>query len=214
MRLFDYAASGNCLKARILIAVLGLPVERVSIDIFAGATLTQSYAALNPVRETPVLALDDGRVLTQSNAILWYLASGTRWLPTERFAQAQVAMWLAFEQERVMGAIGSARFRLLTGRATFEDPMIQARLATARDALDHLERTLAAHPWLTGDEPTIADVSNFAYTHVARDAGLPLDDWPAVDGWCARIRRLPGYPGDLEPYPANARPGAGRSIYD
>jgi len=213
MRLHDYAASGNCLKVRILIEVLGLDVERVPVDIFGGDTLTDAYGALNPLRETPVLELDDGRAIAQSNAILWYLASGTRWLPAEVFAQGQVAMWLAFEQERVMGGIGGARFRLLTGRATADDPLIRGRLATAREALDHLERTLSGQPWLLGDEPTIADLSNFAYTHVAPDGGLDLAEWPAVARWCDRVRTLPGYPGDLGPYPENARAGAGSSIY-
>ena len=121
---------------------------------------------LNPVRETPVLELDDGSTITQSNAILAYLAHGTAYLPEDRLEQAQVHQWLAFEQERVMGGIGGPRFRRLTGR-----PEIPGRLATGRDALAVLDAHLQGREWLVGDGPTIADVSVFAYAHVAPDAG-------------------------------------------
>jgi glutathione S-transferase len=116
LRLYDYAASGNCYKARLLLALLGVEYERVPIDIFGGDTLTDDYARINPARETPVLELDDGSLLAQSNAILWYLGEGTRFVPGTRLERAQVAQWLFFEQERMVNGIGSARFRLLTGR--------------------------------------------------------------------------------------------------
>ena len=214
MRLHDYDASANCFKVRMLLALLGTEYERVPVDIFAGDTLTDAYAALNPARETPVLELDDGRVLTQSNAILWYLASGTSWLPSERFDQARVAEWLAFEQEVVMGGIGGPRFVLVTRRAKPESGFVRQRLARGRQALDRLQVVLDAQPFLLGDAPTIADLSVYAYAHVAGDAGLDLHDWPAVAAWCARVRALPGHPGELEPYPENSMAGASRSIYD
>src|SRR5262249_11312245 len=110
MRLHDYDASGNCFKVRLLLALLGREYERVPVDIFAGDTLTPELARLNPVRETPVLELDDGRVLTQSNAILWYLAEGTPFLPAGPFERGEVVQWLSFEQERVMNGLGGARF--------------------------------------------------------------------------------------------------------
>jgi glutathione S-transferase len=130
MRLHDYAPSGNCFKARLLLALLGRPYERVAVDLFAGDTLTDAFAALNPVRETPVLELDDGTVVTQSPAILWLLAEGTPFLPDTPLGRAQVVQWLAFEQERVMTGIGGARFHLVTGRATAEDPLVAGRLRT------------------------------------------------------------------------------------
>ena len=118
MRLYDYAASGNCFKVRLLLGLLGREYERVPVDIFAGDTLTDAYAALNPLRETPVLELDDGRRLAQSNAILWYLARGHA-VPAAatRSSARRSSQWLSFEQERVMGGIGGPRFRALTGRA-------------------------------------------------------------------------------------------------
>ena len=211
MRLYDYAASANCYKARLLLALLEREYERIPVDIFAGETMTDEYAALNPARETPVLQLDDGTPLAQSNAILWYLAEGTPFLPEDRVGRAQVAQWLSFEQEWVMRGIGGARFWTLTGR---EPGALPARLALGVRALELLEVQLEGLAYLVGDSCTIADVSNFAYTHVAEDAGLRLRDYPAVTAWLDRIRAQPGFVDDLVPYPENARPGAGRSIYD
>src|SRR3954451_18159575 len=134
MRLYDYAASGNCFKVRLLLGMLGLDHERVPVDIFAGDTLTDAYAAINPVRETPVLELDGGERIAQSNAILWDLADGTSFLPNTRYERALVAQWLAFEQERVMGGLGGARFRILTGRE-----LPDGRLGTGRGALAGLD---------------------------------------------------------------------------
>jgi glutathione S-transferase len=206
VRLYDYPGSGNCYKVRLLLSLLGVDYERVLVDIFAGETLTDAYAALNPVRETPVLELDSGELITQSPAILWYLAEDTPFLPAGRVARAQVVQWLAFEQERVMGGIGGPRFRRLTGR-----PPLEGRLAVGEQALALLDAQLRERDWLVGERCTIADVAVFGYGHVAVDAGLTPG--PHVARWIERIRALPGFVADLAPYGANARPGAGRSIY-
>jgi glutathione S-transferase len=212
--LYDYPASANCLKARMLFALLGQAYDRVDTDIFDGATLTDAYAALNPARETPVLVTDDGDVVTQSNAVAWFLAEGTPYLPADPLKRAQVLQWLFFEQERVMPGIGGPRFRLQTGRAAPTDDAILARLDLGRDALAQLERHLADRDWLVGDGPTIADLSVYAYAHLAEEAGIGLDPYPAFRAWVTRVEALPGFVNDLAPYPANAAPGAGRSIYD
>jgi glutathione S-transferase len=207
MRLYDYAASGNCFKVRLLLALLGRSYERVPVDIFAGDTLTDAYGGLNPLRETPVLELDDGRTLTQSNAILTYLGEGTGFMPADAFARGEVASWLSFEQERVMGGIGGPRFRKLTGRS-----LDASRLETGRGALAVLDAHLATRDWLVGGAPSIADVGVFAYGSRAAEAGL---DTPAhVAQWLDRVRALPGFMDDYVVYPDNARPGAARSIYD
>jgi glutathione S-transferase len=166
---------------------------------------------LNPARETPVLELDDGAVLAQSNAILWHLAEGTAFLPDSASERAQVLQWLFFEQERVMSGIGAARFRKLTGR---NPELLRGRLALGRSALELLEARLRPRSFLVGDACSIADLSNFAYTHVAEDASYSLADYPAVAAWLERVKELPGFVDDLAPYPDNARPGASRSIYD
>ena len=210
MRLYDYAASGNCFKVRLLLGLLGRPYERVPVDIFAGDTLTSAFAAINPLRETPVLEIDSGERLAQSSAILWYLASGTRFLPDGALERAQVVSWLSFEQERVMGGLGNPRFRLLTGR---DATGIDSRLATGRGALTVLDAHLDARSYVVGASPTIADLGLFPYVSVAGDAGIDLGDWPQVTAWLDRIRALPGFVDDFVTYPSNARPGAGRSIY-
>jgi glutathione S-transferase len=209
MRLYDYAASGNCFKVRLLLGLLGREYERVPVDIFAGDTLTDAFGELNPLRETPVLELDDGSFLTQSNAILWYLAEGTPFLPDTPWERGQVASWLSFEQERVMGGIGNPRFRLLTGR---DATQVEARLATGRGALARLEDHLGGREWVVGGAPTIADLGLFAYVSVAKDAGL--EHPPEVGAWLGRVRALPGFVDDFVSYPENARPGVARSIYD
>jgi glutathione S-transferase len=206
VRLHDYAGSGNCYKVRLLLALLGREYERVPVDIFAGETLTDAYAALNPLRETPVLELDSGEVIAQSPAILWYLAEETPFLPPDRVGRAQALQWLAFEQERVMGGIGGPRFRRLTGR-----PPIEGRLAIGEQALALLDSHLRDRDWLAGGRCTIADVAVFGYGHVAADVGLAPG--AHVLAWMERLRAMPGFVDDLEPYGENARPGAGRSIY-
>jgi glutathione S-transferase len=206
VRLYDYPGSGNCYKVRLLLALLGREYERVLVDIFAGETLTDAFAALNPLRETPVLELDSGEVIAQSPAILWYLAEETPFLPADPVGRAQVLQWLAFEQERVMGGIGGPRFRRLTGRAP-----IEGRLAIGEHALALLESHLRDRDWLAGERCTIADVAVFGYGHVAADVGLAPG--AHVLAWMERLRALPGFVDDLAPYGENARPGAGRSIY-
>ena len=210
MRLHDYAASGNCYKVRLLLALLGQPYERVPVDIFAGDTLTDEFAALNPARTTPVLELDDGQTLPESAAILWYLAEGTTFLPDDRLARARVLQWLCFERA-LTPAVAGARFQVMTGRTDDETPFL---LANGREVLAKLDRRLEGRDWVALDGPTIADVALYGYTHVADDAGFELAAHPAIGAWLDRVRALPGYVNDLVPYPPNARPGASRSIYD
>ena len=214
MRLYDYTASANCYKARLLLAQLGRPYERVPIDIFAGDTLTDDFAAKNPVRSTPVLETDDGRYLQESNAILWYLADGTEFLPDDAFDRAHVLKWLIVEQTDVMPGIGGLRFRLLTGRWSADQPEAVARRKLGLDALRMLEAQLEEHAFFVGDRYTIADIALYAYTHTAPDAGFDLSEFPAVAAWLRRVEQQPGFMNDLAPYPANARAGASVSMYD
>lgn len=211
MRLYDYAPSANCCKQRLLLALLDRECGRVPIDIFAGETLTDEYEALNPAREVPALELDDGTIVTQSNAILWFLAEGSSFLPQEPLARAQVVQWLIFEQERVMAGVGGARFRILTGR---NPEVVPARLALGKSALEMLEARLEGRRYLVGSSCTIADVANFAYTHVAGDAGFDPGEYASVNAWLRRVRALPGFVDDLAPYPHNAHPELSRSTYD
>jgi glutathione S-transferase len=211
LRLFDYVASANCYKVRLLLAQLGLPYERVAVDIFAGDTLTDEYATINPARETPVLQIGDDEYLPESGAILAYLAEGTPFLPDDREQRAQVLRWLLFEQTGVMMPIGGLRFRTITGRIS-SDAAERGR-ERARAALAVLARHLAGHDYFAAGRYTIADIAIYGYAHVAGEAGVDLAGFPAVQAWCERVEAQDGYMHDLEPYPANAQVGAGRSIY-
>jgi glutathione S-transferase len=213
LRLYDYAASCNCYKARLALAQLGLEYERVPVDIFAGETLTDEFAAMNPARSTPVLETDEG-FLVESNAILVYLASGTPLVPTDPFELSQVVRWLLYEQTDVVPAIGGLRFRLLVGRWTPETPEAQRRTAWAGEVLRLLDEHLAANEFLAAGRYTIADIAVYAYSHLAREAGIDMSPYGNVRAWFARVEAQPGYMEDVEPYGANAAPGAGSSIYD
>jgi glutathione S-transferase len=214
VRLYDYVASANCYKARLALVQLGREYERVPIDIFGGDTLTCEFGDINPARSTPVLETDDGRFLQESNAILWYLAEGSELLPDDALERAHVLKWLILEQSDVMPGIGGLRFRLLTGRLQPDEPAAIRRRELGLDALALLEEHLQDREFAVGDRYSIADISLYAYTHTAPDAGFELATYPAVSAWLRRVEKQPGFINDLEPYPPNARPGAGRSTYD
>ena len=198
---------------RLLLAQLGRPYERVPIDIFDGDTLTPEFGRLNPQRSTPVLELDDGRVLVESNAILWYLAAGTPFLPTDAFGQAEVVRWLIYEQTDVMYMIGGLRFRLITHRFSPDSDEAAARRRGAHQALKLIDGHLTAHEFLAADRYTIADIAVYAYAHVAEEAGVDTSGYPAFRAWLDRVAAQPGFVDDLEPYPPNASILAGRSLY-
>jgi glutathione S-transferase len=213
MKLYDYPASCNCYKVRLLLANLGRDYERVPVDIFDGDTLTDEYARVNPARTTPVLETDDGRHLQESNAILVYLAAGTELLPSEPFEFAQVMRWLLWEQADLVPAIGGLRFRLLVGRLSPGDAEAERRREAAGEVLALLEDHLFGRGFLVGRRYSIADVAVYGYTHRAIEAGIDLGPYPNVRAWLARVEEQPGYMEDVEPYGANAAPGAGASIY-
>jgi glutathione S-transferase len=210
VKLYDYAASANCYKVRLLLAQLALDYERVPVDIFAGDTLTDEFAAINPARTTPVLELAPGSYLPESNAILLHLAQGTEFLPPD----PQVYRWLFFEQADVVPSIGGLRFRLLTGRLQADDPQALRRHEAAHEVLGLLDAQLSQRPFLVGDGYSVADIGIYGYVHVAGEAALDLQPYASLRAWLARVEAQPGYVNDLEPYPANSMAGASRSIYD
>jgi glutathione S-transferase len=210
MRLYDYVASPNCYKVRLLLAQLGTEYERVPVDIFSGDTLEKEFADVNPSRRTPVLEPEPGKYLPESAAILLFLAEGTELLPEDGFERAQIHRWLFFEQTQVYPTIGALRFLVGTGRMSAEE----TPKAPSVDALKLLEAHLAEHDFLVGDRYTLADLALFGYVHVAHEGGLEIDRFPAVQRWLERITEQPGFMNDLEPIPESARVGNSRSIYD
>jgi glutathione S-transferase len=214
LRLHDYPASGNCYKVRLLLAQLGRPYERVRVDIFGGDTLTDDYARVNPIRQTPVLERDGADPLSESNAILVHLAEGTEYLPEDPDERAQALRWLFFEQAEVIPGIAGLRFRLITERIRPDGREVQWRTSVGNGALEVLNERLEKSDYLAGDRYSVADISLFAYVHVAGEAGFELSDYPAVQRWIARVQATERFMNDLAPYPPNARPGESRSIYD
>lgn len=213
-RLYDYPASCNCYKVRLLLAHLGRPYRRIGVNIFNGETLTEEYGRMNPMRTTPVLEVEPGRYLPESNAILVYLARGSQYLPEEPFEFAQVVRWLIYEQTDVVPMIGGLRFRLLVGRLKPSDADARRGRAGALEVLTLLDDHLGTREFFVADRYTIADMAIFGYTHLAGQAGLDLKPYASLRGWVERVTRQPGFIEDVEPYGSNAAPGAGRSLYD
>lgn len=214
LKLYDYPASANCYKVRLLLAQLGLPYERVDVDIFAGDTLTEAYREINPLRSTPVLELASGERLIESGAILFYLASGTPFLPEDPVFTAEALRWLFFEQTEVIPAVGGLRFRLQTGRLTADDPNAIQRRHDGEEILALLDEHLGEREFFVGPSYTVADIGMYGYLHVAGEAGYEIASYPALATWLERVAGQPGYIRDLAPYPDNAREGAGSSTYD
>jgi glutathione S-transferase len=213
MRLHDYPSSGNCYKVRLALAQLGIPYERVDVDIFDAGTLTDEFGALNPARTTPVLEIDGGDVLVESNAILVYLAEGTELLPEDPVERAQTLRWLFYEQAEIVPSIGSLRVRLAAGVIEPGSSAAKRFTASGAAALRLLEDHLRERDFLVGGRYTLADLCIYAYVHVAGEAGFDLSEYPAVSAWIERVEATPGHVDDLAPIPADTRFGMGRSIY-
>lgn len=210
MKLYDYAASANCYKVRLLLAQLAVEYERVPIDIFGGDTLSDEFAAISPARTTPVLEDPPGTFLQESNAILLHLARGTPLLPDD----PQVFRWLFYEQADVVPTMGGLRFRLITARLAPDDAESLRRRAASYEVLELLDAHLAAREFFVAETYSVADIGIYGYVHVAGEAGLDLQPYAAVRAWLERVAAQPEYMNDLEPYPPNSRVGASRSIYD
>jgi glutathione S-transferase len=194
LHLYEYLASGNGYKVRLLLRLLGRPYRLTEVDILKGATRTPAFLAKNPNGRIPALEFEDGTVLWESNAILFYLADGTRLLPTERLQRAQVLQWMFFEQYSHEPYIAVMRFWLhYTG---LDDDKLRQRpkkMEGGYAALAVMEQRLQAAPYFVGDKLSIADIALYAYTHVAPEGDFDLGRFPAIRAWLARIAAEPGY---------------------
>jgi glutathione S-transferase len=192
LKLYDFYESGNGYKVRLLLAQLGLAYERIELDILKGATRTPQYLAINPNGRIPVLELDDGERLAESNAILCYLAEGTPFLPDGRLERARALQWLFFEQYSHEPFIATLRFWYFSGQAEERKREIEERTPRGYEALGVMETRLAGREFLTGGYG-VADIALYAYTHVAHEGGFDLSTYPAVDAWLERVRAQPGH---------------------
>jgi glutathione S-transferase len=198
--LYDYGPSQNCFKVRLLAAHLGVTLEIVPVSIFEGEGASPEFLVKNPMGTVPVLETDSGEYLAESNAILTFLAEGTPYMPLEPMPCAQVIRWLMFEQRYIQTSISRLRYWTLTGKLSeFSGEIVTARRLGDR-ALDVLDRELGKRPFIAGDSYTIADISIFAYSHVAADAEFDLSVRAKLTEWFDRVRGQPGFKGEVVPY--------------
>jgi glutathione S-transferase len=192
--LYDSRVSGNCYKVRLLLAHLGLAYERREVDVVDRSGRLELLGEINPGLRVPSLVLDDGRTLGESNAIVWYFAQGTPYLPTDGFERARILQWMFFEQYSHEPNIAVLRFwALFPHAAAPSDADLAARRKGGYAALDALERHLGANDFLVAGGYTIADIALYAYTHVAHEGGFDLDRYPRVREWLARVAAQPGH---------------------
>jgi glutathione S-transferase len=192
MLLYDSRISGNCYKVRQLFAHLGVEYERREVDVIDRSGRLELLGALNPALRVPTLVLDDGRTLGESNAITFYFAEGTPYLPEDRYERAQVLQWQFFEQYSHEPYIAVARFWAHAG-ITPSDSEAEAKRRGGTAALRAMEGHLAGREFLVAERYTIADIALYAYTHVAPEGGFDLEPYPAINAWLARVEAQPGH---------------------
>ncbi|MBW4644098.1 MAG: glutathione S-transferase family protein [Goleter apudmare HA4340-LM2] len=194
LRLYDFLPSGNGYKLRLLLTQMGMPFERVEVNILKGETRTPEFLSKNPNGKIPVLEIEPGKYLAESNAILVYLSEGTEFLPYDRFLRAQVLQWLFFEQYSHEPFIATPRFWIsILGKEKENHAAIKQKQELGYVALKVMEKHLTSRKFFVGERYTIADIALFAYTHVADEGGFDLIQFPAIQAWIEQIKALPGY---------------------
>jgi len=203
MRLYDYGPSQNGWKIRAVLALLGIAIDTEQVSIFEGQSRTDAFLAKNPAGTVPVLELEDGLCIAESNAILIYLASATAYLPADRAEHAAVMQWLFFEQNYVEPVIGSLRYWVLTGKLPHRVPAIIAARRSAGDrTLDRLDAHLRHHDFLANNRFSIADLAVYAYAHLAADAGFDVERRAYFMAWVQRVKAQGALP-PVMPYTAD-----------
>jgi len=192
--IYGNSVSGNCHKLRLLCEQLGREYRWVETDNTRGQTHTPEFLARNPNGKVPVIELEDGRILTESNAILCWLAEGTEYLGGDAWQRAQTLSWMFFEQYSHEPYIAVARF--IRGWTEADSPRraeLPKCLERGNAALAVMEKHLAAHEWFSGTHYGVADIALFAYTHCAADGGFDLSRYPRVSRWLDRVRATPRF---------------------
>jgi len=194
MRLYNSQLSGNCWKARQILALRGIEYERIEVDVVDRSNRPELLGGKNPALRVPTLELDDGEYLAESNAILWYLGDGTTYLPEDPLARARVLQWMFFEQYELEPTIAVARFWItLLGEREKYAAELESKWRSGNRALAALDGHLDDRDWLVGDGFTIADISLYAYAHVAEEGDFELGRYPSVQAWIGRVASVPGY---------------------
>jgi len=191
-RVYGDIRSGNCYKVKLLMSHLDRVHEWIDVDILQGETTEQAFLRRNPNGKIPVLEFDDGGTLWESNAILWFLADGTDYWPSDRLDRARVLQWQSFEQYSHEPYIAVARFiERYLGLPEERRAEYESKRDGGYRALRVMEQQLHASRYLIGERLTIADISLYAYTHVAHEGGFSLDEFPEIRRWLAAIERHP-----------------------
>jgi len=194
MHLFDSMPSGNCYKVRMLLAQLGLSYRKTEIDVLSGETRPAEFLARHPNGKVPLLELDDGRCMAESNAILWLLAEGSSLLPEDPFERTQVLQWMFFEQNSHEPNIAVARHLVaLSGDPERYRDIVPYLHQKGTRALQVMDDHLQERSFFVGETYSIADIALYGYTHVAPEGGFDLARFAAVCRWLDRVRRQPGY---------------------
>ena len=194
MKIYGDIYSGNCYKLKLICALLALEHDWIPIDILRGETRSDSFLALNPNGQIPVCVTDDNAVLTESNAILFYLAQDSAYWPRDKLSQTRVLEWQFFEQYSHEPSIAVARFiKVYQGMPDARIDEYKKKLKDGYRALDIMEAQLADRDFLVGERCSIADISLFAYSHVAQEGGFDLSAYPSINSWISRIESLPDY---------------------
>ena len=188
MKIYGDSKSGNCLKVSWTADFLGRSYTWIETDIMQGESRTPDFLAMNPAGQVPVVVLEDGRTLAQSNAIILHLAEGSSLIPQDAYDRARMLEWLFWEQYSHEPYVAVARFQVRYLGKPVEG--LEARLVErGGSALARLELALQASPFLVGDRVTLADVALVAYTRVAHEGGFSLDSYPAVKAWVGRVEQ-------------------------
>ncbi|WP_269716351.1 glutathione S-transferase family protein [Caulobacter sp. NIBR2454] len=191
LRIFGDSISGNCLKVKWVADFLGISYVWTETSVLNGQTRTPEFLALNPAGQAPLIILEDGRPLAQSNAIITYLAQGSELIPADAYDRARMLEWMFWEQYSHEPYVAVARFQMHYLGKTRED-LDEKLLVRGAAALKRLDDGLAASPFLVGDRVSLADVALVAYTRVAHEGGFDLSDYPAVKAWVARVEAALG----------------------
>lgn len=194
--LYQDPRSGNCFKAVLTAAQLGIPLKTVDIDVVSGFTRKPEFLAKNPNGRVPTLELDDGRILPESNAIVWYLAEGSPLIPDDRFLRAQMLQWMFFEQYSHEPYIAVARYWMVFApkdKLREKEHLIPEWHAKGNAALGVMEGHLQRHDWFVGGSYSLADIALYAYTHCSEEGGFDLKKFPAVSNWLKRVSLTKGF---------------------
>jgi glutathione S-transferase len=193
-KVFGDMLSGNCYKIKLLMQFLDIEHEWVHVDILIGATHTDEFKAMNPNARIPVIELGNGNYLWESNAILNYLAEGTNYLPSEKYERAKVLQWQFFEQYSHEPYIATARYiNKYLGSPKEREAEYHSKQMGGHQALAIMDRHLSQNKFFLGTSPTIADISLYAYTHVAHEGGFDLSEYINIQRWFNDFESIPSY---------------------